>query len=107
MRDLLASNRTLLAWIRTSISFAGLGFVVAKFGRGARTSQAADYLGILLAVIGLLLIIGGYAQHRSVLRQEEPPPGAPAPTRWPAVLAAGCCALTCALLVAYLAATAT
>jgi uncharacterized membrane protein YidH (DUF202 family) len=33
MRDLLASNRTLLAWIRTSLSFAGLGFVVARFGR--------------------------------------------------------------------------
>ena len=28
MRDLLASNRTMLAWIRTSLSFAGLGFVV-------------------------------------------------------------------------------
>jgi hypothetical protein len=32
MRDLLASNRTLLAWVRTAISFAGLGFVVARFG---------------------------------------------------------------------------
>jgi uncharacterized protein DUF202 len=27
--DLLASNRTLLAWIRTSVAFAGLGFVAA------------------------------------------------------------------------------
>ncbi len=37
MRDLLASNRTMLAWIRIRIalSFAGLGFVVAKFGRTA------------------------------------------------------------------------
>jgi putative membrane protein len=106
MRDLLASNRTLLAWIRTSISFAGLGFVVAKFGRGVRLSQAADYLGILLALIGLLLIISGYAQHKSVVRQEKPPPGAPVPIHWPAVLAAACCALTCALIVVYLAVTA-
>ena len=27
------SNRTLLAWIRTALSFAGLGFAVDKFGR--------------------------------------------------------------------------
>lgn len=31
VRDLLASNRTLLAWVRTSISFSALGFAVAKF----------------------------------------------------------------------------
>lgn len=106
MRDLLASNRTLLAWVRTSISFAGLGFVVAKFGRGAHLPRVAGYLGIFLALIGLLLIVSGYAQHSSVVRQEAPPPGAPAPARWPAVLAAACCAVTCALLVVYLAVTA-
>jgi uncharacterized membrane protein YidH (DUF202 family) len=60
MRDLLASNRTMLAWIRTALSFAGLGFVVAKFGR------------------------------------------TPGMIRWPAVMAAACCALACALLAAYL-----
>jgi putative membrane protein len=103
MRDLLASNRTLLAWIRTALSFAGLGFVVAKFGRTPGMIHLAGYLGILLTLIGLALAIMGYAQHRAVLTAETPPPEAPVPTRWPTVAAAACCALACALLAAYLA----
>ena len=31
-RIYFASERTLLAWIRTGISVVGLGFVVARFG---------------------------------------------------------------------------
>jgi putative membrane protein len=103
MRDLLASNRTLLAWIRTALSFAGLGFVVAKFGRTAGMIHFAGYLGILLVLIGLAVTIMGYAQHRATLSAETPPRGAPVPTRWPAVMAAACCALACVLLTAYLA----
>jgi len=105
-RDLLASNRTLLAWIRTALSFAGLGFVVAKFGRTAGMIHLAGYLGILLVLIGLAFTIMGYAQHRATQITETPPPGAPVPTRWPAVAAAGCCVLACALLAAYLAVSA-
>jgi putative membrane protein len=103
MRDLLASNRTLLAWIRTALSFAGLGFVVAKFGRTRDTIHFAGYLGMLLVLMGLALTIMGYAQHRANLITETPPPGAPVPPRWPAVAAAACCALACVLLAAYLA----
>lgn len=103
MRDLLASNRTMLAWIRTALSFAGLGFVVAKFGRSADMIRLSGALGIFMAVVGLLFTIIGYAQHRTTLIMESPPPGAPVPTRWPAVAAAACCAVTCALVAAYLA----
>jgi putative membrane protein len=103
MRDLLASNRTMLAWIRTALSFAGLGFVVAKFGRGPGMIHLAVGVGIFLVLIGLLFTILGYAQHREVLISEKAPPGAPVPIRWPAVTAVACCALSCALLAAYLA----
>jgi uncharacterized membrane protein YidH (DUF202 family) len=103
MRDLLASNRTLLAWIRTALSFAGLGFVVAKFGRSADMIRISGALGIFLVLIGLALTIMGYRQHQATLTVEAPPPGAPAPTRWPAVGAAACCAVACALLAAYIA----
>jgi putative membrane protein len=103
MRDLLASNRTMLAWIRTALSFAGLGFVVAKFGRSPGMIHLAGGVGIFLALVGLLFTIMGYAQHREVLISEAAPPGAPVPLRWPAVIAAACCALSCALLAAYLA----
>jgi uncharacterized membrane protein YidH (DUF202 family) len=107
VRDLLASNRTLLAWIRTSVAFAGLGFVVAKFGRSPGMSRFSGYLGIFMVLVGLLLAIIGYAQHRATQIKEEPPPGAPVVSRWPAVMAAACCALACATLAGYLAATTT
>jgi putative membrane protein len=103
MRDLLASNRTMLAWIRTALSFAGLGFVVAKFGRTAGMIHFSLALGIFLALVGLLFTVIGYAQHRATWIMEKPPPGAPAPLRWPTFTAAVCCAVTCALVVAYLA----
>ncbi len=103
MRDLLASNRTMLAWIRTALSFAGLGFVVAKFGRSPDMIRFSGALGIFMAIVGLLFTVVGYAQHRATLIVEKPPPGAPAPMRWPAVAGAACCAVTCALVAAYLA----
>lgn len=103
MRDLLASNRTMLAWIRTALSFAGVGFVVAKFGRSPGMNHLAGGVGIFLALVGLLFTILGYVQHREVLISEAAPPGAPVPLRWPAVTAAACCALSCALLAVYLA----
>jgi uncharacterized membrane protein YidH (DUF202 family) len=31
-RDHLANERTLLAWVRTSMAIIGLGFIVARFG---------------------------------------------------------------------------
>jgi uncharacterized membrane protein YidH (DUF202 family) len=116
MRDLLASNRTLLAWIRTSISFAALGFVVARFGlvlgtlktsAGPPESPAlvhlSGYIGIFMVLVGLLLTIIGYAQHRSVVTQEQVLPGSPRPPWWPPVVATTCCALACAILAGYLA----
>lgn len=123
MRDLLASNRTLLAWVRTAVSFAGLGFVVAKFGLFVHEVQSlrpqahppassslvhlSGYLGIFMVFVALLLTVAGYAQHHSTLSQERPPPGAPQPSRWPAVVATATCALACALLAVYLALTPT
>jgi putative membrane protein len=120
MRDLLASNRTLLAWDRTAISFAGLGFVVAKFGLFLRSLRPqpreqtspllvhlSGYLGIFMVFVALLLTLIGFAQHHSILIQEQAPPGAPQPARWPAVVATASCALACALLAVYLAITPT
>jgi putative membrane protein len=120
MRDLLASNRTLLAWIRTAVSLAALGFVVARFGLFLDTirpaaRQHADpglanfsgYLGISLTVMGLLLTVLGLIQHQSVVAQEAPRPDSPQPLQWPALLATGVCALACVALAIYLAVTPT
>jgi putative membrane protein len=103
MRDLLASNRTMLAWIRTALSFAGLGFVVAKFGRSPDMVHFAGGLGIFLVLVGLLITIVGYIQHQNVLSSEKAPPDAPVPIRWPAATVVACCALSCAVLAVYLA----
>ena len=107
-RDVLANNRTLLAYIRTALAFAGLGFVVAKFGLSPKMMRASGYLGTFIVLVGLLVTIIGFAQHRAVLRKVEPPPsGVPAPWRSLHAGAAIGCVLVCALLAVYLAANIT
>ena len=107
LRDLLANNNTLLAYIRTALAFAGLGFAVAKFGLNPKTMHVSGYLGTFMVLIGLLIIIIGFVQHRAVLLTVDPPPGVPAPSRSFHVAAAIGCALVCALLATYLAINAT
>ena len=107
LRNLLANNRTLLAYIQTALAFAGLGFAVAKFGLNPRTMHVSGYLGTFMVLNGLLISILGFAQHRAELLKVEPPPGAPAPSRSSHVAAATGCVLVCALLAIYLATNAT
>lgn len=115
MRDRLASDRTLLAWLRTGISLAGLGFVVAKFGlflskldRVTASSAPAGsvhfsgYLGVALVLAGALIMVVGYLQQRQTLRQERVPTGAPAPAEWPVAVATGVCLLATVVLAGYL-----
>jgi uncharacterized membrane protein YidH (DUF202 family) len=105
--DLLSNDRTLLAYIRTALTFAGLGFAVAKFGHTPKTTHFSAYLGTLMVLLGLLVVIIGFAQHRAVVRQVEPSsPGPHTPTRALHVAAAIGCALVCGLLAVYLAASA-
>ena len=47
VRDLLASNRTLLAWVRTALSFAALGFA------GAASQIASGALPCALLIVRL------------------------------------------------------
>ena len=53
LRNLLANNRTLLAYIQTALAFAGLGFAVAKFGLNPRTMHVSGYLGTFMVLVGL------------------------------------------------------
>lgn len=105
VRDLLASNRTLLAWLRTAVAFDGLGFAVARFRPGGGPEVAAGLLGIMLVAVGLFMTLAGLWQHESMIRQEDAGPQVPQPVRWPASAAAVCCAVSCLFLIAYLAAT--
>jgi uncharacterized protein (DUF302 family)/uncharacterized membrane protein YidH (DUF202 family) len=44
LRDYLAAERTLLAWIRTGLALMGFGFVVARFGLFLQQFQIAQHL---------------------------------------------------------------
>lgn len=118
IRDQLASDRTLLAWLRTGISLAAMGFVVAKFRLflekldqlAAKTPPTAaggglhfsSYLGVTLVGLGAVLMALGFIQHRGILRQEGIAAGAPRPDEWPIVVATAGCLVTTALLAVYL-----
>ena len=69
----LAADRTLLAWIRTSIALAALGFVVARFdlvlratGAKVTTWNGARILGVLLIAGSVLVTLVGLFQYRQV-----------------------------------------
>lgn len=76
MRDLLANERTLLAWARISIAIVGLGFVVARFGllirqiAHARVAQlpsdVSTAFGVALALCGATLMALAYWRYRQL-----------------------------------------
>jgi len=75
-RDLLANERTLLAWARTGVAIMGLGFVVARFGLAIRQlagvggAQAprgvSTAFGVALVLCGVLLLLLAYWRYLRV-----------------------------------------
>lgn len=80
LKDLLAAERTLLAWIRTGIALMGFGFVVARFGlflrelavaSGQPATQRLDggLIGSLLVAAGVILNGWASLRHRQMVRR--------------------------------------
>jgi len=82
-RTLLANERTVLAWLRTSASLITLGFGVAKLGqwlhqagrqRGISTAELFGGAFILLGSIAALLALVRFRKVRSAVLADAPVP---------------------------------
>jgi len=79
-RSFLATERTLMAWIRTSISMIGFGFTLAKLFQSLARSNVlirgpagkvwtAEGVGLLLISLGTLALIVATLDHRREIKQ--------------------------------------
>jgi putative membrane protein len=86
-RVYFAAERTLLAWIRTSLALMGMGFVVARFALflrliarqevGQPQHGPSNMLGVALVILGALGSLIAAVQHarfcRGLSAAERPP----------------------------------
>ena len=71
-RTVLAHERTMLAWVRTSTSLITFGFGIQQFFRATRGPEFSDLIGprtfgLTMIVIGLLALLLAALQHRSAI----------------------------------------
>ena len=91
LRDYLAAERTLLAWIRTGLALMGFGFVVARFGLflqqlqliehnpSAPSSGQSLWFGTCLMVLGVVVNLLSARHHLRLVRELQS--GAAVPVR--------------------------
>jgi len=60
VREHLANERTLLAWVRTSLALIALGFVVARFALFSRGFSVSSASSVTSTVFGIALVGGGF-----------------------------------------------
>ena len=100
LRDYLAAERTLLAWIRTGLALMGFGFVVARFGLFLQEMQAVQHsfppqsyglslwFGTALIAAGVgVNLYAGWHHLRLVSELDRGGPGTPHPKALAAALA--------------------
>jgi len=79
IREHLANERTLLAWIRTAVGLISVGFVVERAGAlvagtpgGREAAAASEAFGLALVALGCLTLVVGAAQffgNRRMIRE--------------------------------------
>jgi putative membrane protein len=69
VREHLANERTLLAWVRTGVGLISVGFVVERAGAfatavsgGESAAQASTAFGLALVALGCLALVVGAVQ---------------------------------------------
>jgi putative membrane protein len=80
-RTIMAADRTLMAWIRTSLSMLSFGFTIYKFlegmaqGEGIARPGSAQHIGMFLCGMGTAAMVlgtwGYWATLRDLCRVEE------------------------------------
>jgi len=65
IRFLLANERTLLAWIRTSLALMAGGIAITQFGEKTDTKSI---LGVIVISVGALMAILGYSRYKAADR---------------------------------------
>lgn len=75
-RNREAADRTLLAWIRTSLAMISLGFAIERLGQmtlamdgklSALTPMKSRVFGSALIILGIVATLAGMWEHRHVL----------------------------------------
>ena len=74
MRTIMAADRTLMAWVRTSLSMLSFGFTIYKFLEtvasqpGAIHSDSPQRVGLFLTGMGVAAIVLGTINYWTTLR---------------------------------------
>jgi putative membrane protein len=71
VRDHLANERTLLAWMRTALTVVGLGFIVDRLALTGATGRLEALAGIGLVVLGGAIAVGGAYSFLRARRELE------------------------------------
>lgn len=77
-RTRAAADRTLMAWIRTSLSLIGFGFgiptlvralEVTRIGKNLNPHSVSNIVGLSFISIGMYALFAGLQEHRRILKQ--------------------------------------
>jgi inner membrane protein YidH len=76
VRTALSSQRSLMAWMRTSASLYTFGFSIAKFtdyleqqGQGVESSDSTRLLGLMLIAMGIVTVVFAVFEHAMRIRR--------------------------------------
>ncbi|QEH33833.1 hypothetical protein OJF2_23630 [Aquisphaera giovannonii] len=82
-RVYLAAERTFLAWVRTSLSLMGFGFLIARFNlllheqirppshQTGRIATISPWVGFAMIVFGVAVCVVALLRHRDYIRRLE------------------------------------